>query len=86
MVIDSHYGILANHIQIAAINRFGIERLAYIGTGGIAVSGFFLTYPAWSMTAELSVWGTFVVVFPLVFFRYSRSLWLALELLFNPEL
>lgn len=26
-----------------------------------------------------------VVVFPLWFFRYSRSLWLALEYLVNPE-
>jgi len=27
----------------------------------------------------------FVVVFPLWFFRYSRSLWLALEFAINPE-
>jgi hypothetical protein len=26
-----------------------------------------------------------VVLFPLWFFRYSRSLWLAVEYLFNPE-
>jgi hypothetical protein len=31
------------------------------------------------------VWGLFVVLFPLWFFRYSRSLWLALESFFNPE-
>jgi len=42
----------------------------------IAVTGFFLTWPALSMAAELLVWGTFVVLFPLWFFRYSRSLWL----------
>jgi uncharacterized protein (DUF983 family) len=52
----------------------------------IALAGFFLTWPAWSMTTELLVWGTFVVVFPLWFFRYSRSLWLSLEFLFNPVL
>jgi uncharacterized protein (DUF983 family) len=51
----------------------------------LALLGFFLTWPAWSMTAELLVWGTFVVVFPLWFFRYSRSLWLGLEFLLNPE-
>jgi hypothetical protein len=27
-----------------------------------------------------------VTVFPLWFFRYSRSLWLALEFFFNPDL
>ncbi len=42
MVIDAHYGFLAPRIQIAAINRFGVDRLAYIGSGGIAVSGFFV--------------------------------------------
>ncbi|MBM3217553.1 MAG: DUF983 domain-containing protein [Candidatus Rokubacteria bacterium] len=52
----------------------------------IALLGFFLTWPRWSMRAELVVWGTFVVVFPVWFFRYSRSLWLAVETLVNPEL
>jgi uncharacterized protein (DUF983 family) len=52
----------------------------------IALTGFFLTYPGWSMTTELIVWGAFVVVFPLWFFRYSRSLWLAVETWLNPVL
>jgi uncharacterized protein (DUF983 family) len=51
----------------------------------IALAGFFLTYPAVPMGAQLVVWGSFVVLFPLWFFRYSRSLWLALESFFNPE-
>jgi uncharacterized protein (DUF983 family) len=51
----------------------------------IALAGFFLTYPRWSMAVELAVWGPFVVLFPLWFFRYSRSLWLGLEFLLNPE-
>ena len=51
----------------------------------VALAGFFLTYPRWSMTLELIVWGLFVVLFPLWFFRYSRSLWLGLEFLLNPE-
>jgi hypothetical protein len=37
------------------------------------------------MTVELLVWGTFVVLFPLWFFRYGRSLWLGVEFLLNPE-
>ncbi len=52
----------------------------------LAVAGFFLTWPSWSMTTELAVWGTFVVLFPLWFFRYSRGLWLSLEFLLNPVL
>jgi uncharacterized protein (DUF983 family) len=55
-------------------------------TATIALLGFFLTWPAWSMPTELLVWGAFVVLFPLWFFRYSRSLWLAVETLVNPEL
>jgi hypothetical protein len=55
-------------------------------TTTIALLGFFLTWPGWSMTAELAVWGAFVVLFPLWFFRYSRSLWLAVETFVNPEL
>jgi uncharacterized protein (DUF983 family) len=51
----------------------------------IALTGFFLTWPAWSMTVELLVWGTFVVLFPLWFFRYGRSLWLGVEFFLNPE-
>ena len=52
----------------------------------IALLGFFVTWPAWSMATELAVWGAFVVLFPVWFFRYSRGLWLSLEFLLNPEL
>jgi uncharacterized protein (DUF983 family) len=58
----------------------------YGATTTLAVLGFFLTYPAVPMAAQLLAWGAFVVVFPLWFFRYSRSLWLAVEFLVNPEL
>lgn len=33
---------------------------------------------------QLLVWGTFVVAFPLWFFRYSKSLWLSLDYLVDP--
>jgi len=36
--------------------------------------------------AQLAIWVPFVIVFPLWFFRYSRSFWLALEWLVNREL
>ena len=38
-----------------------------------------------STTVQLALWIPFVIVFPLWFFRYSRSLWLALAYLLNPE-
>jgi hypothetical protein len=38
-----------------------------------------------STAAQLWLWLPFVGIFPLWFFRYSRSLWLAVELLLNPE-
>ena len=56
-------------------------------TVGIAVTGFFLlrALAGWDTPWQLALWGPFVVVFPLWFFRYSRSLWLALEYALNPE-
>jgi uncharacterized protein (DUF983 family) len=33
---------------------------------------------------QLLVWGSFVVVFPLWFFRYSKSLWLSVDHLVDP--
>ena len=38
-----------------------------------------------SLTVQFSVWVPFVVLFPLWFFRYSRSAWLALEYVVNPR-
>ena len=53
----------------------------------IAVAGFFLlrALADWQTGAQLALWVPFVVLFPLWFFRYSRSLWLALEYALNPE-
>lgn len=31
------------------------------------------------------LWGTFCALFPIFFFRYSRSLWLSLDYIFNPS-
>jgi uncharacterized protein (DUF983 family) len=53
----------------------------------IATVGYFVlwTTTGISTAAQLALWVPFVVLFPLWFFRYSRSLWLALEYLLNPE-
>lgn len=53
----------------------------------IALGGFFTLWAAFDLAPgrQLAVWAVFVVLFPLWFFRYSRSLWLALEYFLNPE-
>jgi uncharacterized protein (DUF983 family) len=53
----------------------------------IAMIGYFLLWntTGLSTAVQLAIWVPFVVLFPLWFFRYSRSLWLALEYLLNPE-
>jgi uncharacterized protein (DUF983 family) len=59
----------------------------YAVTATLALGGFFLLwrFTALSTAAQLALWVPFVVLFPLWFFRYSRSLWLAVEYLINPE-
>jgi uncharacterized protein (DUF983 family) len=53
----------------------------------IAMSGYLVLWNTTeiSTAGQLALWVPFVVLFPLWFFRYSRSLWLAVEYLFNPE-
>jgi uncharacterized protein (DUF983 family) len=60
----------------------------YAVTAVIAIGGFFLLWGLTSLSpaAQLAVLVPLVIVFPLWFFRYSRSLWLALEWLVNREL
>ncbi len=59
----------------------------YAATVGISVTGFFVldTLMAPTLTTQIVLWSVFGTIFPLVFFRYSRSLWLSIEYLFNPE-
>jgi uncharacterized protein (DUF983 family) len=59
----------------------------YAVTAVVAIAGYLLL---WSRTelstaSQLAIWIPFCVLFPLWFFRYSRSVWLALEYLVNPE-
>jgi uncharacterized protein (DUF983 family) len=66
----------------------GAIYINYAVTAVLAIGGFFLLWglAGLSPIAQLAVLVPFVVVFPLWFFRYSRSLWLALEWLVNREL
>jgi uncharacterized protein (DUF983 family) len=59
----------------------------YAVTAILAIGGFFLLW-GWlglSTGAQLAVLVPIVVVFPLWFFRYSRSFWLALEWSLNRD-
>jgi uncharacterized protein (DUF983 family) len=59
----------------------------YAVTVTIALGGYFLLWARadLSTAAQFAIWIPFLVLFPLWFFRYSRSLWLALEFFLNPE-
>ena len=59
----------------------------YAVTATLTLTGYFVlwAHTGLSTTAQLAIWIPFLVIFPLWFFRYSRSMWLALEFFFNPE-
>jgi len=65
----------------------GAIYINYAATVLLAVAGFLLldAYNALSLTAQLLLWSAFSIAFPLFFFRYSKSLWLAIDHLFSPE-
>ena len=65
----------------------GAIYLNYAATVVVAVTGYFLLhrYVGLSLRSQLALWGTFCVAFPLWGFRYSKSLWLALDHFLDPE-
>jgi uncharacterized protein (DUF983 family) len=65
----------------------GAIYINYAVTTILALAGFFLLWgvAGLSTRAQLLVLVPFVALFPLWFFRYSRSFWLAVEWLLNPE-
>jgi uncharacterized protein (DUF983 family) len=69
----------------------GAMYINYAMTTLIAIAGFFTldvltdVLTALALSPQLVLWGVFSVFFPLVFFRYSRSVWLSVDYLFNPE-
>jgi hypothetical protein len=64
----------------------GAIYINYAATTLIAIAGFFALdhLASLSLAQQLVVWGIFAVLFPLFFFRYSRSLWLSVDYVFNP--
>ena len=65
----------------------GAIYINYAVTAVLTIGGF-LVLDAWlhpSLAVQLGTWGTVAIAFPLWFFRYSRSLWLSVDYLLNPE-
>jgi len=64
----------------------GAIYITYAATVGIAVPGFFLldVFAGLTINQQLALWIPFAVIFPLIFFHHSRSLWLTLDHFFNP--
>jgi uncharacterized protein (DUF983 family) len=64
----------------------GAIYINYTATVAIAVPGFFLldTFFGLTINQQLALWVPFAVIFPLIFFHHSRSLWLVLDHFFNP--
>jgi uncharacterized protein (DUF983 family) len=58
----------------------------YTATVLIAVPGFFIldTVANIGINQQLAIWIPFAVIFPVLFFHHSRSLWLMLDHLLNP--
>ena len=65
----------------------GAIYINYAVTVTIMIGGGLLlwAYAGLSTARQLVLWVPFGALFPLWFFRYSRSLWLALEYTLNPE-
>lgn len=65
----------------------GAIYVSYAVTSLIAIGGWLLLWVLTDLPAawQLAVWIPFVAIFPLWFFPYSRSVWLAVESAFNPE-
>jgi hypothetical protein len=64
----------------------GAIYINYAATTLLAIAGFLILdyWSSLSLAQQLILWGSFAVVFPLFFFRYSRSLWLSIDYIFNP--
>ncbi len=58
----------------------------YAATVLIAMPGYFVvdSLLGWPLSWQLTLWLGFCVLFPILFFRHSRSLWLSLHYFFNP--
>ena len=65
----------------------GAIYINYAVTATIAIGGYFLLWVGADLStpAQFAIWVPFLLVFPLWFFRWSRSLWLGLMYLVSPN-
>ena len=65
----------------------GAIYINYGVTTVLVLTGYFILWAKTELStaAQFALWVPFLLIFPLWFFRYSRSLWLALEYSVNPE-
>ena len=79
----SHCGLTFEREQGYFIGAIYIN---YAATIAIAVPGFFLldAFTSITINQQLALWVPFAVIFPLLFFHHSRSLWLVMDHYFNP--
>jgi uncharacterized protein (DUF983 family) len=65
----------------------GAIYINYAVTAILTISGFLLVdhYADLALEAEIALWSLFGIAFPLFFFRHSKSFWLALDHLVDPE-
>jgi uncharacterized protein (DUF983 family) len=78
-----HCGLIFEREQGYFIGAIYIN---YAATVLIAIPGFFLLSIFTNLTfdQQLWIWICFAIIFPLLFFHHSRSLWLVLDHIFNP--
>jgi len=65
----------------------GAIYINYAVTASLMIVGYLLldSYTELSLTTQLLTWSAFVIVVPVLFFRHSKSVWLAIDHLLNPE-
>jgi ABC-2 type transport system ATP-binding protein len=64
----------------------GAIYINYAATVICMLAGFFAFdhFMRLSLTSQIIVWSSFGVVFPMLFYRFSKSLWLCLDYFFSP--
>lgn len=64
----------------------GAIYINYAATVSVAIPGHFIldVWAGVTLAQQLALWGSFCVIFPLIFFHHSRSLWLAVDHWLNP--
>ncbi len=65
----------------------GAIYINYAVTAVVAIVGFLAldACATLSVTSQIVLWSIFGVAFPLFFYRYSKSLWLAFDHFVNPD-